>query len=246
MRKWVSIGSVFCFLLLANFVQAQGRGPVPQFHSEFRPVVGGWAEYEMKAKDQAPVKMKFAVVGKEGNDYWFENVMESGREGKTITKMLVSGDPNDSKNVKRMIVKTGKRPPIEMPLQMMGRAKGRASAGKAIDKGQEMIKVPAGTFTTHHFQHQAPEGVVDVWVHKDISPYGLVKSQSKDSEMVLLGYGTGARTEITEEPRKFKMPSMPQVPSQIQIPKTPGKVQPGQAPAEDEDEDEDDEDEEDE
>lgn len=244
MRKWVRIGSVLCFLLAANFVQAQGRGPVPKFHSEFRPVVGGWAEYEMKAKGEAPVKMKFAVVGKEGNDYWFENVMESVAEGKTITKMLVSGDPDDSKNVKRMIVKAGKRPPIEMPLQMMTRAKGQVSPGRIIDKGQEVIRVPAGTFTTHHFQHQAPEGTVDTWIHRDVSPYGLIKSQSKDFEMVLLRYGTGARTEITEEPRKFKMPNMPQVPSQIQIPKTPGKVQPGKAPAEDEEDDDEDEDEE--
>lgn len=244
MEKWVRIGSVLCFLLVAHFVQAQGRGLVPKFHSEFRPVVGGWAEYEMKAKGEAPVKMKFAVVGKEGNDYWFENVMERGSEGKTITKMLVSGDPDDSKNVKRMIVKTGKRPPMEMPLQMMSRAKAQASPGRVIDKGQEIIRVPAGIFTTQHFQHQTTEGTVDTWIQKDVYPYGLVKSQSKDFEMVLLRYGTGAKTEITEEPRKFKMPSMPQIPSQIQIPKGPDKGQPDKAPVEEDDDEDEDEDEE--
>jgi hypothetical protein len=50
--------------------------------------------------------------------------------------------------------------------------------------------------------------LVDTWVYKDISPYGLIKSQSKDFEMVLTGYGTGAKTLITEKPQKFEMPQV--------------------------------------
>ena len=44
---------------------------------------------------------------------------------------------------------------------------------------------------------------------KDVSPYGTVKIQSKDFEMALIGYGTGAKTLITETPKKFEMPKMP-------------------------------------
>jgi hypothetical protein len=40
----------------------------------------------------------------------------------------------------------------------------------------------------------------------------MVKSQSKEFDMVLLGYGTGAKTLITETPQKFEMPQMPQMP----------------------------------
>jgi hypothetical protein len=80
-----------------------------------------------------------------------------------------------------------------------------------IDKGTETIKVPAGTFTTRHMQYQNGE-VVDSWIYKDISPYGMIKSVSKDLEMVLLGYGTGAKTLITETPQKFEMPQMPERP----------------------------------
>jgi hypothetical protein len=61
-------------------------------------------------------------------------------------------------------------------------------------------------------QYQDGEIVEDIWIHKDISPYGMVKSQSKEFEMVLLGYGTGAKTLITETPQKFEMPKMPQMP----------------------------------
>jgi len=107
-----------------------------------------------------------------------------------------------------MIVKMGDEPAVEMPVQMMQGSKDQGQRGKTIDKGTESIKVPAGTFTAQHMQNQDGETVVDTWVHKDISPYGMVKSQSKEFEMVLLGYGTGAKTLITETPQKFEMPQM--------------------------------------
>jgi hypothetical protein len=101
-----------------------------------------------------------------------------------------------------------------MPVQMMqsSTSKDQGQRGKIIDKGTESIKVPAGTFTAQHMQYQDGETAVDTWVHKDVSPYGMVKSQSKEFEMVLLGYGTGAKTLITETPQKFEMPKMPQMP----------------------------------
>jgi hypothetical protein len=157
--------------------------------------------------------MKMAIVGKEGDAYWYETVIEGGREGRTVMKMLVSGNPEDQKNIKRMIVKQGNEPAMEMPVMMMGQqSKGQEAKGKIIDKGAETIKVPAGTFKTQHTQYQDAEGVVDTWVYKDVSPYGMIKSQSKDHEMVLIGYGTGAKTLITETPQKFEMPQMPQIP----------------------------------
>jgi hypothetical protein len=157
--------------------------------------------------------MKVAIVDKEGDSYWYETVMEGGREKRTIMKMLVSGNPEDQKNIKRMIIKQGNEPAMEMPVQMMQQSsKSQAPSGKVIDKGTETIKVPAGTFKTQHSQYQDAEGVVDTWMYKVVSPYGMIKSVSKDTEMVLLGYGTGAKTQITETPQKFEMPQMPQIP----------------------------------
>jgi hypothetical protein len=198
-------------LVLSQIAYAQfGKTSGPSFHGEFKPVVGGWSEYQVTTKGNPPSKMKMAIVGKEGDAYWYETVMEGGREGRIITKMLVSGNPEDQKNVKRMIFKQGNEPAMEMPVQMMGQApKAQESRGKVIDKGTESIKVPAGTFKTQHTQYQDAEGVVDTWVYKDVSPYGLIKSQTKDHEMVLIGYGTGAKTLITETPQKFEMPTIP-------------------------------------
>jgi len=211
MRKIVWAISIIFSLSFVNLPYAQfGKTSGPSFHGEFKPVIGGWSEYQMTTKGNPPTKMKVAVVGKEGDAYWYETVMEGGREGRTITKMLVSGDPGDTKNVKRMIFKQGNDPAMEMPVQMMQQtSKGQGQTGKVVDKGTETIKVPAGTFKTQHMQYQDVE-TVDTWVYKDVSPYGMIKSQSKDMEMVLVGYGTGAKTLITETPQKFEMPQMPE------------------------------------
>jgi hypothetical protein len=214
MKKMVLVVSILFTLSFVHLANAQfGKTSGPSFHGEFKPVVGGWSEYQMTTKGNPPTKMKVAVVGKEGEAYWYETVMEGGREGRTITKMLVSGNPEDQKNIKRMIFKQGNEPAMEMPVEMMQQSsKGQGQTGKIIDKGTETIKVPAGTFKTQHSQYQDAEGVVDTWMYKDVSPYGMIKSQSKDMEMVLVGYGTGAKTLITETPQKFEMPQMPQIP----------------------------------
>jgi len=211
MKKTFWIVSILLVLILSQIAYAQfGKTSGPSFRGEFKPVVGGWSEYQMTSKSEGSTKMKIAIVGKEGDAYWYETVMEGGRQGRIITKILVSGDPGDTKNMKRMIFKQGNEPAMEMPVEMMGQSsKGQGQSGKVVDKGTETIKVPAGTFTTKHMQYQDVE-TVDTWVYKDISPYGLIKSVSRDTEMVLIGYGTGAKTLITETPQKFEMPQMPE------------------------------------
>ena len=215
MRKKLFVVSILLVLSFFHLAYAQfGKGGGPKFHSDFKPVVGGWSDYQMTEKGGAASKMKIAIVGKEGDAYWYETVMETKQEGRIISKMLVSGNPEDQKNIRRMIVKMGNEPAMEMPVQMMQPSKDKdpGQKGKIIDKGTESIKVPAGTFTAQHMQYQDGGMVVDTWVNKDVSPYGMVKSQSKEFEMVLIGYGTGAKTLITETPQKFEMPQMPQMP----------------------------------
>lgn len=211
MRKMAWVVSIVLTLTLVQLAEAQfGKSAGPKFYSDFKPVVGGWSEYQMTPKGEPPSKMKIAVVGKEGDAYWYETVMEAKREGRVITKILVSGDPSDQKNIKRMIFKSGNEPAMEMPVQMMEQpSTQKGQPGKVIDKGTETVKVPAGTFKTQHMQYHNGE-MADSWIYKDISPYGMIKSVSKDFEMVLIGYGTGAKTLITETPQKFEMPQMPE------------------------------------
>jgi hypothetical protein len=170
MKKIICVVSIVLTLVLAQLAQAQvGKGAGPKFYSDFKPVVGGWSEYQMTSKSEAATKMKIAIVGKEGDAYWYETVMEGGKQGRIITKMLVSADPGDTKNVKRMIFKQGNEPAMEMPVGMMQQSsKTQEQRGKIIDKGNETIKVPAGSFSTNHMQYQDGNNVVDTWVYKDV------------------------------------------------------------------------------
>jgi hypothetical protein len=214
MRKILSFSILFVFIIASGaYAQFGGRGQQgPKFYGDFKPVVGSWAEYQMKGQGEAPVKMKVAVVGKEGSGYWYETVTQA-RE-RMVTKMLVSGNPNDRQNVKKIIVKSGSEQAMEMPIMGMGMgrppAKPQKPAGKVIDKGMETVTVPAGTFTARHMQYQDGADIVDAWVSEKVPPYGLIKSRTKDFEMVLTGTGTGAKSLITETPKKFNMPKMPQ------------------------------------
>lgn len=212
MKTLACFFAVMFIFSVGNLAQAQmGPGTGPKFYSDFNPVVGGWSEYQITSKSEKPIKMKIAIVGKEGDAYWYESVMEGGRGGKIISKMLVSGHPNDPKNIKKMIFKQGNEPAMEMPIGMMPQTQpAQEQKGKLIDKGTETIKVPAGSFKAQHMQYQDAEGIVDLWAHKGVSPYGMVKSQSKDFEMVLTGYGTGAKSLIIETPQKLEMPQLPE------------------------------------
>lgn len=210
MRKVLALSIVFLFTLTqAAFAQWGPGQQGPKFRGDFKPVVGAWSEYQVKAPGTTPYKMKMAIVAKEGNAFWYETVTD-GQGGRSVMKMLVSGDPNDQKSVKRMIMKHGQEPAMEMPV--MGgqqQAGGKDPGGKMVDKGMEKVTVPAGTFTARHFQYQYDKEVVDSWIAEKVSPYGLVKSTGKNFEMQLVGYGKGAKTQITEKPQKFQMPRMP-------------------------------------
>ncbi len=97
--------SLLSFPHLAYSQSVESVGP--KFYSDFNPVLGAWAEYQMTEKGESPSKMKIAIVGKEGDAYWYETIMESKQEGRSISKMLVSGNPEDQKNIKKIIVKMG-------------------------------------------------------------------------------------------------------------------------------------------
>jgi len=191
---------------------AMGGGP-GGIYGDFKPVVGAWAEYLMTMKDEEPITMRLAVVAKEGESYWYEMVMAVKDQGNMVTKMLVSGNPQDPQNVTRMILKAGDQPAMEMPVMHAPPAEGEADVakepeGEFVEKGVESVTVPAGTFQADHMQYVHGESVADVWVAAGIGPYGIVKSTGDEMEMVLTSHGTDAKTLITETPQKFSMPGM--------------------------------------
>jgi hypothetical protein len=220
MKRNILLVSLLIALFFVHPVQAQTTGAAsPEAYSEFNPVMGGWSEYQVQMKGKPFSRMRISIVGQEFDAYWLETIMEQP-DGNVITKVLVSGNPQDPRNLRRTIVKKGAQRAMEIPANLLGLpAQSSVEKGEMVDKGVETVKVPAGSFQAQHFQVKGGQIPVEVWVSKDVTPYGLVKSKSYDMDMVLVKFGTGAKTLITETPEQLDPSLLQPPPGQADNPK---------------------------
>lgn len=198
---------------------SQGMMRPPHVPGEFKPVVGSGGEYQMTMKDGKTQAFAMAVVGKEtveGQDaYWLEWRMDSQR-GKILMKQLMLVQPGNTA-VKRMIVQTPGRPPMEMPIGMMAMGMqhehqmesqaGGHGMGEMV--GSQTVTVPAGSFDAQHFRSTDNGRIADVWASAKVSPYGLVKMTSSDgTSMILQKVLDHEGSQITGEHQKMNFPGM--------------------------------------
>ena len=220
----IVVAGALCFGSAVAALAQMGMGMrPPTIPGEFKPVVGSGAQYQMTTK-QGNLDMAVAVVGKESvngaDGYWMEQRMLGGKGAGMISKLLMvmSGD---QPGIKRMIVQMPPRPPMEMPVGMMGMMGGMAKnaprpeagggpQGKGELLGTESVTVPAGTFECQHYRSQSEHGSADVWFTTKVSPYGLVKMTSADTTMVLEKVLSNETSQIKGEPQKMNYPGMPQ------------------------------------
>jgi hypothetical protein len=200
-------------------VRAQmGMGPrMPNMNGIWQPVVGSGAAYEMTDRDGKKSQMEMTVVGKEDvngkTGYWMEMAMANPHSGGDMyMKYLIA--PGDTGMASlRMIMQQPGQDPIEMDMNMMnmgGHQAPQSTPGDVREKAQlvgtESITVPAGTFNCQHYRMK--DGSSDAWVTDKVAPWGLVKTQGKESSMVLTKVITDAKDHITGTPKKFDMMQM--------------------------------------
>ena len=106
----------------------------------------------------------------------------------------------------RMIMQPPGQDPMEMDMNLVGGTRVRQSTGtdirdRAERVGTETVTVPGGTFSCEHYKMK--DGSSDVWVSDKVVPWGLVKTQNKDTSMVLTKVITDAKDHITGTPKKF-------------------------------------------
>jgi hypothetical protein len=202
---------IFATLALATPLAAQMFGPrTPTLSGIWHPVVGTGAAYEM-TKDGNKNEMEIIIVGKEDVDakpaFWLEIAMTDQRTSQPVyVKSLMSVSDNNITST-RMVMQMPGQDPMEMDMtgNPMGRGMKQTTPVNIADKaevvGTESVTVPAGTFSCTHFRMK--DGSGDAWVSDKVSPWGLVKSQSKDSTMVLAKVITDAKDHITGTPKKF-------------------------------------------
>jgi hypothetical protein len=191
-----------------------GTGRAPRLLGEFKPVVGAGAQYQMTAKN-GTMSFAYVIVGQEDVEgsagYWMEIRSENpGMPGETVMKQLIVTG-GDKPQIKRMIMQMPGRPPMEMPMGMLGMGQrgqgpgaGDTSPGEKV--GSETITVPAGTFECDHYRKQEPHGTVDVWISSKVPPYGMVKMSSGEMTMVLAKVLSNETSHIKGEPQKMDMP----------------------------------------
>jgi hypothetical protein len=192
-----------------------GMGRAPRLLGEFKPVVGSGAQYQMTANN-GTMSFAYVIVGQEdvegSTGYWMEIRSENpSMPGEMVMKqLLVTG--GDKPQVKRMIMQMPGRPPMEMPMSMMGMGQrgqgtGAGDNSPGVKVGSETITVPAGTFACEHYRKQEPRGTVDVWTSSKVPPYGMVKMSSAEMTMVLEKVLSNETSHIQGEPQKMNMQS---------------------------------------
>src|ERR1700680_57369 len=203
---------VFAALALALPLAAQMFGPrVPTLSGIWHPVVGTGAAYEMTKKDGQKTQMEITIVGKEDVEgkpaFWLEMAMTDQRTSQPVYAKNLMSVSDAGVTSTRMVMQMPGQNPMEMDLNMNPAGRGMKQtlpatiADKAEVVGTESVTVPAGTFSCTHFRMK--DGSGDAWISDKVGPWGLVKSQSKDSSMVLAKVITDAKDHITGTPKKF-------------------------------------------
>jgi hypothetical protein len=184
-----------------------GMAP-PEFRGILNPTVGSGAAYQIETRGMKN-DIEISVVGKEDAGgkpgYWMQMSMNAAQAGgQMYMKMLMVVDGKNA-SVSKMIMQMAGQPPMEMPMQgMMGNMQQSTSTDvrdSAEHVGAESVTTPAGTFNTEHYR--AKDGSWDAWLAPQVTPWGLVKSTSRDTTMTVTKLITNAKDQITGTPQKF-------------------------------------------
>ncbi len=173
---------------------------------------GAWASYRIHTtEDGKPETLdwKMSCVGTEkvdGKDgIWLEMEMDmpksdEGDAAHMIVKSLVVGAQSEKQSIEKMIIQMDEQPPMEMHMGMEMDEED-AELPEIEELGTETVKVPAGTFTCHHFRTTTDDRITDIYISDEASLYGMVKMQSGEEKMELLDHGAkGAISQIKGEP----------------------------------------------
>jgi hypothetical protein len=224
-------------LIIFSLALAQGPSMFNPFAGVNTPrakeKIGSWCEYNLQTEDaDNSGKMKISLVGSEecdGQDcHWIEIEINSEEGDRIIFKYLVKGRISEGKeSYFSMIMKSNDDPAWEFEIDSEEMKdipeeeyemdfKEYKDLPDLYDSPEmtiteETIKVPAGKFECHRITYIDTSGNerMDIWVTEDIPVTGIVKLKSSDTEMELLKYGwKGAKTAITEKPKKFSIKEM--------------------------------------
>ncbi len=223
--RYLIMAAVVVFFLVGtqpSSAQMPGMPNMPKMYGEFKmPPVGSYAIYKATYAQNKMVKStKLSIVGKEKSDkdediYWYEIEDTDPTTGDAvITKMLISGNPQDIGTVYRMIIKQGKQQALELPQAMIQMINASptpeteaADQPKIKNLGTEKLMVGKQSLECAHMRYTVKDKTTaDVWSNDKVPLFGMVKTSTPDVTFELSSYGTDAVSAITEEPKVLEIP----------------------------------------
>ncbi len=223
MRKAKLFSIILLFVFIVSAIGYASMTPPPIMNTDDLKV-GTWAKFEQKENGTSFV-IWLGIVGEEkvnGKRYvWLEaRFNQKGQEiiAKVLTRIDVKENVSD---IKKIVFKIGNQPAMEISpdmlkmmgtnIELFGSATPQEENAEIKVVGNEKIKVPAGTFTAKHIKiinKDNPSSIIHVWESSKV-PIGIVKMKSpQGEEFILLAYGKGAKSKITETPQKLNMPNI--------------------------------------
>lgn len=192
--KRIQVGMVLlaislCVARTANAQMGMNLFQKPAIAKFLKPVVGKGAQYEMtfaNPRSESSRSMEMGVLAKESVDgkegYWMQIVMTNPKGEPILAKSLIT---KDDFQTHKMIMQMPGKPAMEMPFNpsMAREQKMEESMNEWHLLGTETITVPAGTFVCEHYRNESKGS--DFWASEKVSPFGMVKSVSKNETMVL-------------------------------------------------------------
>ncbi len=167
---------------------------------------GEWCEYRVNSQIMGLYSMRYAVVGKENDMYWFE-MIGTKDTSRFIYKMLIPYGFRGK--AKRIIIKLNNQQAVEIVNDPEGEPPGENRPflvnTKVIKNAKkERIVTPAGEFECFHVKTTSPKGIpVELWLSSEVPLFRIVKFKTRYETGELTGWGIGAETQIKEKPRIF-------------------------------------------
>jgi hypothetical protein len=174
-------------------------------------------KWEMRVKISLPIHADLEHPLKEGQ-YWMEMEFADPTMKKQdlymALKMLLEGDPRDSKSLKRVFITAGNRNPMELPDKYIEEktdeapacykadAKGCAAKGGKVRRfNEKKIYTKMGWIraTRVVVTHPGQKGRAEFWTSKQVPLFGLVRGSTPTGlALELEAFGEGALSRIDE------------------------------------------------
>lgn len=173
-----------------------------------KPEKGQWAWYLLtdKATDQQ-YALRIAIVEEEKvgkkKGYWLEIEVVPTLGYGSVYAMLLTGPASDPRNVHRIMVREGRNPVRETPVDPQAAKADKGKNPKRKSLGEEEIQTSGGLVQAEHMQWVANGQATDVWLNDDVRPLGIVRLVSNEGNLMLRNYGKGgpdARSTLYERP----------------------------------------------